>query len=74
MLMEKDCTWNAHSIGAQIPKPQNAAAVSHNNDLHIVTGPVAHDFIKAALVPECREVHSQRLPAFQDKRMSAVTT
>lgn len=50
---KEDCTRDAHSIGAQIPQPQYAAAIGHNNDLHIVTGPVAHDFVEAALVPEC---------------------
>ena len=48
-----DCTWNAHSIGSQIPKPQNAAAISHYNDLHIVAGPIPHDLIEAALLTEC---------------------
>ena len=45
-------TWDTHAIGAQVPKTQDAAPISHHNDLHIVAGPVAHDLIKAALVPE----------------------
>lgn len=45
-------TWNSHAIGAQITQSQNSATICHNNDLHIMAWPVAHDLIEAALLSE----------------------
>lgn len=59
-------TWNAHAIRAQVTKTQYAATVCDHNDLDVVAGPVLHDLIESALLPECGEVHAQRLPASQN--------
>ena len=49
----QNITWDPHSIGPQVSQSQYAAPISPHNDLNIVTGPVAHNFVEAAFLPEC---------------------
>jgi hypothetical protein len=45
-------TWDAHAVCAQVTKAQDATSICDHNDLNIVAGPILHDLIEAALVPE----------------------
>ncbi len=45
-------TWDAHAVGAKVTKAQDATSICDHNDLNIVAGPVLHDLIETALVPE----------------------
>lgn len=50
---------NSNTINTKISQAQDPAAVSHNNDLDVVAGPVTEDFSEAASVLAGREVHAQ---------------
>ncbi len=45
-------TWDAHAVCAKVTKAQDATSICDHNDLNIMAGPVLHDLIEAALVPE----------------------
>jgi hypothetical protein len=47
----------------QVAKAKDAAAISDDNDLDVVGGPVLHDIAEAAALVKAIKVHAERLPA-----------
>ena len=52
---------DAHAVGAEIAEAEDAAAVGHADEAHILLGPVAQYLLHLALLGD-REIHAQGAP------------
>ena len=58
-----DCRLYVYAGRTKVAEAKDAAAISHNDDLDVMGGPVVADVPEVAALVEAVKVHAQCLPA-----------